>query len=46
MLRHGPVAFKVRAGNPGGDFQQSVGNATVHDRWLILVAEMKAQELF
>ena len=29
----------------GGDFQQSVGNATVHDRLLILVAEMKAQEL-
>lgn len=37
--------FKVLAGHPGGDFQLSVGNATVHDRLLILVTEMKALEL-
>lgn len=35
---HGHVAFKVRAGHPGGEFLKSVGNATVHDRLLILVA--------
>lgn len=42
----GHVDFKVLAGHPGGDFQQSVGNDTVHDRLLVSVTEMKAQELF
>lgn len=42
----GGVDFQGLAGKAGEDFQQSVGNASVHDRLLILVTEMKAQELF